>query len=115
MPKQLIQLSLENGETILVEVEAPNRAGAQPVAVTDEIIKIKGTLEEELKKIIKPFAVASSNIISELQKAEKSADEIELKFGLKLSLESGTFTGILGKVGGEANYEVTMKWNKNGS
>jgi hypothetical protein len=39
--------------------------------------------------------------------------EIELKFGLKLSLESGTFTGVLGKVGGEANYEVTLKWNKN--
>jgi|688.fasta_scaffold30093_5 hypothetical protein len=114
MPKQLIEFSLENGETILVEVEPPTGGGARPIADgQNQIIKISGTLEQEFKKIIKPFAVASSTIISELQKIEKSADEIELKFGLKLSLESGTFTGVLGKVGGEANYEVTLKWNKN--
>jgi hypothetical protein len=78
MPKQLIEFTLEDGETILVEVEPPTGGGARPIADgQNQIIKISGTLEQEFKKIIKPFAVASSTIISELQKIEKSADEIE--------------------------------------
>ena len=38
------------------------------------------------------------------------ADEVELKFGLVTTGELGNFA--VGKVGIEANYEVTLKWQK---
>jgi hypothetical protein len=39
------------------------------------------------------------------------ADEIEVKFGVKLT---GTIGAVL-TAGGEASYEVTLKWNHNKS
>ena len=37
-------------------------------------------------------------------------EEAEIKFGLKTVGEAGVFA--IGKVGGEMNYEVTLKWKK---
>ncbi|MBE7556737.1 MAG: hypothetical protein HS126_37275 [Anaerolineales bacterium] len=37
-------------------------------------------------------------------------EEAEIKFGLKTIGEAGIFA--IGKVGGEMNYEVTLKWRK---
>ena len=37
-------------------------------------------------------------------------EEAEIKFGLKSIGEAGIFA--IGKVGGEMNYEVTLKWKK---
>ena len=37
-------------------------------------------------------------------------EEGEVKFGLKALGEAGVFA--IGKVGGEMNYEVTLKWKK---
>jgi hypothetical protein len=38
------------------------------------------------------------------------ADEVEVKFGLKLTAEAGA---IFSSVGGEVSYEITLKWNQN--
>ena len=37
------------------------------------------------------------------------ADEVEVKFSVKLSGEIGA---VVTKVGGEATYEITLKWKK---
>ncbi len=39
---------------------------------------------------------------------EDSADEVEVKFGVKLSGQAGAII----TVGGEASYEITMRWTK---
>jgi hypothetical protein len=113
MTKQLIEFSLENGDTIVVEVEEPTSDAIEPAAIEPGKIaaKAKETLEGALKKMIKPFAVGSSTIVSELQNIAQPADEIEVKFGVKLS---GTIGAVL-TAGGEANYEVTLKWSKDKS
>ena len=108
MPKQLIEFTLEDGETILAEVEEPTSDAIAPIArIPGHIAKAKETLEGALKKVIKPFAVGSSTIVSELRNINEPADEIEVKFGVKLS---GTMGAVL-TAGGEATYEVTLKWN----
>lgn len=54
--------------------------------------------------------------ISALQIRKKlhdvAADEVEVKFGLKATSEAGGNMFAVGKVGVEANYEVTLKWKK---
>ena len=108
MPKQLIEFRLENGETIIAEVEEPISDAIAPIAGPGDIAaKAKETLEGALKKVIKPFAVGSSTIVSELRNINEPADEIEVKFGVKLS---GAIGAVL-TAGGEATYEVTLKWN----
>jgi len=36
---------------------------------------------------------------------------VEVKFGLKATGEAGNYLFAIGKVGVEANYEVTLKWS----
>ena len=107
MPKQLIEFRLEDGETILAEVEEPTSDAIAPISRSLWDIAAKETLEGALKKVIKLFAVGSSTIVSELRNINEPADEIEVKFGVKLS---GTMGAVL-TAGGEATYEVTLKWN----
>lgn len=113
MTKQLIEFSLETGDKIVVEVDEPSSETIEPAAIEpgELFAKAKEPLEKALKRMIKPLAVGSSTIVSELQHMEQPADEIEVKFGVKLS---GTIGAVL-TAGGEANYEVTLKWNQNQS
>ena len=48
-----------------------------------------------------------SAIKKKFDEMEDSADEIEVKFGFKLSGQAGAVI----TVGGEASYEITMRWD----
>ena len=71
-----------------------------------QILKAQQTFEEALDKI-KPVASA---IISKLRDLNQPADEVEVKFGLKLTADAGA---IFASVGGEVSYEITLKWTNN--
>ncbi|MEL6762742.1 MAG: CU044_2847 family protein, partial [Cyanobacteria bacterium J06607_6] len=49
-----------------------------------------------------------NSIIRQLKRLETPAEEVEVKFGLKLSAEAGVVLTSVG--GGEANYEITLKF-----
>lgn len=111
MEKRLIQYRLENGETAVVEVEEPKIEGVEPISRKpgEKFPEAQETLESVLKEVIKPFAIGSSAIVSQLKEMDTSADEMEIKFGIVLSSTAGAFL----TVGGQASYEVTLKWNTN--
>jgi len=103
--KRLIEFPLQNGSSMIVEVDAPEPPGgivraARPGEVTD---KAKETFEEALDKI-KP---AAQSIINKLRELHDAPDEIGVAFGIKLSAEAGAF---IASAGVEANYAVTLKW-----
>ncbi|WP_413176383.1 CU044_2847 family protein [Anabaena azotica] len=104
--KQLTQFSLADGTTFLVEVDEPENIAIQRVALPSgkQVLKAQQTFEEALDKI-KPVASA---IISKLRDLNQPADEVEVKFGLKLTADAGA---IFASVGGEVSYEITLKWN----
>jgi Trypsin-co-occurring domain 1 len=103
--KQLAEFSLEDGTKFLVEVDEPDNIAIEKVALpTGQMVaKAKQSFEESLDKV-KPVAAA---VVGKLR--ELSADEVEVKFGIKLSAEAGA---IFTSLGGEVNYEITLKWNK---
>jgi len=106
--KQLVEFALPDGETILIEVDEPEVPGATIPAsrVGKMAVDARLTFEEALDKInLKPMVKAIKKKFDEM---EESADEIEVKFAIKLSGQAGAFI----TVGGEASYEVTMRWNK---
>ncbi len=105
--KQLIEFALEDGSTILVEVDAPERAGGTaPVARGGKTIeKAKQNFESALE-MVKPTANA---VISKLRDLAEQPDEIGVEFGIKLSADSGV---VIASAGIEANFKVSLKWQK---
>ncbi len=104
--RRLVEFSLEDGNSILVEVEEPELGGLVRASRTDEVItKAKQTLEKSLENV-KP---AAQFVIAQLRKLHDAPDEIQISFGLKLSAEAGA---VLASAGAEANYNVVLKWTK---
>ncbi len=106
--KQLVEYSLEDGTKFLIEVDEPESTAFERVALPSGqlVVKAQQSFEEALDKV-KPVA---STIISKLRGLNTPADEVEVKFGLKLTAEAGA---IFSSVGGEVSYEITLKWNQN--
>lgn len=105
--KQLAEYSLADGTTFLVEVDEPESSAIERVALPSlgKVIKVKQSFEGMLDKV-KPVATA---IINKLHGLSVPADEVEVKFGLKLTAQAGV---IFTSVGSEASYEITLKWQE---
>ncbi|MBE8986395.1 CU044_2847 family protein [Nostoc sp. LEGE 12450] len=107
--KQITEFSLEDGTTFLAEVdEAENSNSLVRVARPDAgqiVVEAKKKFDEVLDQI-QPVASA---IIIKLSQLNTPADEVEVKFGIKLNAVAGA---IFTSVGGEANYEITLKWKQ---
>lgn len=104
--KQLIEYALDDGDSILVEVNDDEthggtlRGGAPKIA-----LKALETLEASLDKV-KPAAAA---IISKLRDLKDSPEQVAVEFGIKLSAAAGV---VLASSGAEANFKVTLSWKK---
>lgn len=104
--KRLIEFPLEDGTTMLVEVDEPEQGGLVKASRADDVItKAHQTLEKSLEKV-KP---AAQFVIQKLRELHETPDEVQVSFGLKLSAEAGA---VLASGGVEANYTVTLKWVK---
>lgn len=106
MPKRLIEFNIDGDQTVLIEVDEPMEisGGLIPAGLDDSAVAVKASLsfEAAIAKV-KPVARAIINQLNELK-----ADEVEVEFGLKLSMEAGA---IIASGGVEANYTVKLKWN----
>jgi hypothetical protein len=114
MMKRLVEFPLQNGGTMLIEVDEPERYSetttrgsvSKAIRPGGEIVENAGkTFEEALEKI-KP---AAQCIIDKLRELHDAPDEISVEFGIKLSAEAGAFVA---SVSLEANYKVALKWVK---
>ena len=104
--KRLVEFPLEDGSTMLVEINEPEQGGLVKASrAGDAIVKAQQTLEKSLEKV----QPAAQFVIQQLRKLHDAPDEIEVAFGLKLSAEAGA---VLASGGIEANYTVTLKWKK---
>lgn len=104
--KHLVEFPLEDGTTILVEVDDPETGSViRSGRVGDAVTKSQKTFEEAMDKV-KP---AASAIIAKIRSLHDTPDEVEVEFGLKMSADAGAFVASAGI---EANYKVTLKWKK---
>jgi hypothetical protein len=103
--KRLVEFPLEDGTSLIVEVDEPDTGGVVQASRGDVIEKAHQTMEKSLEKV-KP---AAQFMLAQLRKLHDTPDEIQVSFGLKLSSDFGV---VLAAVGLEANYSVTLKWVK---
>ena len=96
-----VEYELEDGSTVLFATD--EGGGLVQAGAGDTFKKAKKSFEEALAGV-KPWMAAFRKQLDDLK-----ADEVEVMFGLKAIGEAGNFA--IGKVGVEANYEVTLKWS----
>lgn len=107
--KEIAQFTLEDGTPFFVEIEESDSASVERVANPDiggQVVRVKQSFEDALDQVI-PVASAALNRVR--NGLTTPADEVELKFGVKLTAEA---SAIVASVGGEVNFEFTLKWQQ---
>ncbi len=97
---------LDDGTIIRVAVPKPlDDSAVEEASMLDETLyKTEQSIQTALGKVPK----IASDVMSSLKAGLTTpADEVEVKFGLDLSVESGV---VISTVGGGVNFEVTLKW-----
>ncbi len=100
-----IEYQLGDGATILVEADEKKTRGWTKASNN----KMGDLIASVDQKFEQAFAgVKKSAMVLHQQLEEMRADEVTVTFGLKAAGEAGNFA--IGRVTGEANYTVTLKW-----
>ncbi len=108
--KPLIKFPLEGDESILVEVEELPATDVDEGLVANYpgqqvVVQARTSFADAMDKI-KPVA---ANIIGKVRELKDSPDEVEVKFGVKMTAEMGA---VIASANVEGNYEITLKWKK---
>jgi len=103
--KHMVEFDLDDGESIFVEmedVEPDDRIGLAPQVTT----RAQRSFNAAIAKI-RPVANA---VIGQVRSFNEPADEVEVRFGLKMSAEFGA---VIASGNAEVHYEITLKWKPN--
>ena len=101
--KHLVEFPLEEGGSIVVEVDEPESAGTIRAARGETIAKAEKTFEEALNKVLP----VTKSIVEKLRSFGNEPDEIEICFGVKLNTVAGA---VIASASAEANFDVTVRW-----
>jgi NTP-dependent ternary system trypsin peptidase co-occuring protein len=100
--KQLVEYELDDGGTIVVEVDL-SEAGLQRVSRGDEIVKATVKFSEALDQV----RSAAKTVIAKLRTLPDPPDEMVVEFGFSLGAKAGA---VIASADMQANYKVTMTW-----
>ncbi|GET43307.1 CU044_2847 family protein [Microseira wollei] len=103
--KRIVEFPLESGGSILIEVDDPASTDSR-IGLGNKVAKnAQQTFESALEKV-KPLANA---ILTKVRGLNEPADEVEVKFGIKLSTQFGA---VIASGNSEANCEIILKWKR---
>lgn len=107
MAKKLVEYKLEQGGSVLIEVEEIElERGRAPVA------KRPGVPEEatkEFEKALDDIRPVADTIVQKLKDLSSEPDNIGIEFGIKMNAQAGAFIAATGI---EANFKVTLSWKR---
>jgi hypothetical protein len=103
---ELVSFPTDDGSSILVEVDAPGGGrvtrGGRSV---DAVIDAGSSLDHALAGL----GPAIKGIVAQLRAAADWPDEVEIEFGVKLSVDANA---IIARTGAEANFTISLKWSR---
>jgi hypothetical protein len=102
---KLVKIDVGDGQTVLVEVEDVASEDIEPVTKSPGELAAKA--RRSLSDALDGIAPMVRTMKKRLNDVTDSGDEIEVKFGIKLS---GEIDAVVTKMGSEATYEITLKW-----
>jgi len=105
---RLVELDLNEGGSILVEVDEPSRGPVTRGARPEEVVTRAG---QSLEQVLGRLGPAVKGIVAELRRTADWPDDVEVEFAVKLSADSNV---IIARAGGEANFRISLRWSKPG-
>jgi hypothetical protein len=67
--------------------------------------------QQSLDEVLAHAKPAVSALLRQVREQEEPPDELEVEFGIQVSLEVGAY---IAAAGSQANFRVTMRWTKHG-
>ncbi len=101
--KHLVEFLLEEGGSIVVEIDEPETGGTVRAGREDKIEKARETFEDALNKVLP----ATKTVVEKLRDMASKPDEIEVTFGVNLSTMAGA---VIASASATANFGVTVRW-----
>ena len=103
---ELVEYELDDGTRVLIEVEERDTGPVTRGGRGGDLIKqADGTLQQALSRIGPVTAAA----FAQLRDMAEPPDEIDIEFGVKLSADVGA---IIARTGGEANFQISLRWRR---
>jgi hypothetical protein len=109
--KRLVEFSLDQGGSVLVEVEEPPTGPVMRGIGRDQsnlVEKADKTFEDATAAV----TPAARSLITRLRSIDDPPDEVGIEFGVQLSAQTGAF---IASVAGQANFKVSMTWRRRGA
>ncbi len=104
--KRLVEFPVEQGGTVLIEVDDPPTGPATRGGGKDNLSLAERT-NKTFDEAIASVTPAARSLIARLRSIEDPPEEIGIEFGVQLSAQSGAF---IASVAAEANFKVSMTW-----
>jgi hypothetical protein len=101
--KRLVEFTLEEEGSIVVEIDEPETGGTVRAGREDKIEKARETFEDALNKVLP----VTKTVVEKLRNMASKPDEIEVTFGVNLSTMTGAF---ITSASAAANFSVTVYW-----
>jgi chaperonin cofactor prefoldin len=102
---KLVEFDVGDDETVLIEVEDVESEEIEPVSKSPGELAAKA--RQSLSAALDGIAPMVRTLKRRLNTLTDPEDEVEVKFSVKMSGEVGA---VVTKVGGEATYEITLRW-----
>src|SRR5215475_7324002 len=98
----LIEVPLEKGGSILIEVDAPTSGEVLRGQAATQVI-------ETLEKALSHVRSTADVVIAQLRSIPQTPDEVSIEFGIRFGAKGTVYIA-----GGEAeaNFKVALKWKK---
>jgi hypothetical protein len=106
--KRLVEFELDQGGSVLVEVDEPPDG-----PVMRGLSKDRSALVEQADRTFEDATAAvipaARSLAARLRSAADSPDEVGIEFGVQLSAQTGAF---IASVAAEANFKVSVTWRR---
>ena len=110
--KRIVEFPLEDGDSILVEVDEPVQTDSR-IGIPDDRIGITDRIFQKsthsFESAFKPVKSIANAVLNKVNSLNQPADAVEVKFGIKIT---AGLEAIVASGNSEVNYEITLKWNR---
>jgi uncharacterized protein YfiM (DUF2279 family) len=104
---QLVQFDLEDGGSLLVEVDQDEPGVERASRFDDLAIKASASLDSALEGVRSAANVA----LAKLRGLAEAPNEIEVQFGIRLNAQAGA---VISKTEAEGHLQVRVAWKHSG-
>jgi hypothetical protein len=110
--KRLVEFPLDQGGSILVEVDEPPAGPVTRGLGKDRSAVVVEEADKTFEAATAAITPAARSLIARLRSIEDAPDEVGIEFGVQLSAHTGAF---IASVAAEANFRVSMTWRRYGT